>query len=135
MPQNNGYPLILMLLAVFISGCASVTGSNSQSITVAAICGSSKIVKGAMCTLVNDKGQWFIESPSTALIQKSFNELTVSCKHRDAYGILVIKSSSNANIWGNVVAGGFIGAAVDSSTGAGFNYQPMITISMNGDCN
>ena len=135
MRRNNGYGSIFILLVVIISGCASVTGSNSQSITVAAICDSSKIVKGAMCTLVNDKGQWFVESPGSVLVQKSYNDLTVSCKHRDSYGILAIKSSSNANIWGNVVAGGIIGAAVDSSTGAGFNYQPMITIQMNGGCN
>lgn len=117
-----------------LSGCASITGTSMQSITVAAVCESSQIVKGAMCTISNDKGQWFAESPASIIIQKSLGDLTVQCQHDQAYGSLVIQSSNNANIWGNVLAGGPIGALVDSGTGAGFNYQQMITVAMSGQC-
>lgn len=123
-----------MLAASMTFGCASITGSNSQSMTVTAICESSKVVKGAFCTLANDKGQWFIETPGSVLVQKSFGDLTINCKYGESAGNVVLKSSGNVNIWGNALAGGIIGAAVDSSTGAGFNYQPIATVQLTGPC-
>jgi hypothetical protein len=101
---------------------------------VTAICDSSRVVKGAFCTLVNDKGQWFVETPGSVLVKKSFGDLTINCKYNESTGIVVVKSSGNVNVWGNVIAGGIIGAAVDSSTGAGFNYQPMVTVQLTGSC-
>ena len=105
-----------------------------QSVTVTAVCESSQIVKGAMCTISNDKGQWVVESPGSIIIKKSLGDLTASCRNEKSNGALVIKSTNNANIWGNVLAGGPIGALVDSNTGAGFNYQQMITVQMFGQC-
>jgi hypothetical protein len=132
MRQSN---IFIGLFSVFIlSGCASVTGSNSQAITVTAICDSSRVVRGAFCTLINDKGQWFVETPGSVLVQKAFGDLTISCKHENTHGTLVLTSSSNANAWGNILAGGVIGIAVDASTGAGFNYPPMVTVNMQGTC-
>jgi hypothetical protein len=130
--RRLGYTTILGMS--IIVGCASITGSNSQSMTVTAICDSSKVIKGAFCTLVNDKGQWFIETPGSVLVQKSFGDLTINCKYGESTGMAVLKSSGNVNIWGNALAGGIIGAAVDSSTGAGFNYQPMVTVQLTGSC-
>lgn len=123
-----------LLSAALFFGCASITGSNSQAMTITAICDSSKVVKGAFCTLINDKGQWFVETPGSVLIQKAYGDLTISCKFEESHGTLVLTSSSNANAWGNVLAGGVIGIAVDASTGAGFNYPPMVTVNMQGTC-
>jgi len=134
MNLNNNSKYLIPFTLIILIGCASITGSTLQSITVAAICDSPKIVRGAVCTLVNDKGQWFVESPGKVLIQKTTGDLTVECKHLQANGVAVVQSTSNANIWGNVIAGGPIGAVLDSSTGAGFNYQPMVTVSMTGKC-
>jgi hypothetical protein len=130
--RRLGYSTVLAISIT--AGCASITGSNSQSMTVTAICDSSKVIKGAFCTLVNDKGQWFIETPGSVLVQKSFGDLTINCKYGESMGMAVLKSSGNVNVWGNALAGGIIGAAVDSSTGAGFNYQPMVTVQLTGSC-
>ena len=132
MPQSKS--VIGVLATCLLGSCASVTGSQNQAITVMAICESSKVVKGAFCTLTNAKGQWFAESPSSVLVQKAFGDMEVSCKLGDSYGKLVLSSSSNANIWGNLLYGGPIGAAIDSGTGAGFNYPPTVTVNMSGSC-
>jgi hypothetical protein len=124
----------IFIVSFFIFGCASITGTSMQSVTVTAVCESSQIVKGAMCTISNDKGQWVVESPGSIIIKKSLGDLTASCRNEKSNGALVIKSTNNANIWGNVLAGGPIGALVDSNTGAGFNYQQMITVQMFGQC-
>ena len=121
--------------AIALGGCASITGSDAQSITVTAVCDSSTVVRGAVCSVANDKGQWVVESPGTVVIQKSFGDLTISCHHFNASGSVILSSSSNANMWGNLLAGGFIGAIVDVDGGAGFNYQPLVTVKMTGQCN
>ena len=126
--------IIITLAFSFFSGCASVTGSQNQSVTVIAICESSKVVKGAFCTLSNSKGQWFIESPGAVVVQKAYGDMQVSCKLADSNGSLALSSSNNGNIWGNVLYGGVIGAAIDSGTGAGFNYPSTVTVNMTGNC-
>ncbi|WP_086380713.1 hypothetical protein [Caballeronia sordidicola] len=48
-----------MLGAVtMFSGCASIIGGSSQSVSVQTTKGET-MVAGAMCTLTNDKGTWF----------------------------------------------------------------------------
>ena len=131
--MRNQLPIIFLSL-LGLSGCASVTGTSVQPVSVTAVCDGSKVVKDAVCTLVNDKGQWFVTSPGSTMIQKSFGDLSVTCRKADSTGVLVVKSTSNANVWGNILAGGIIGYAVDSSSGAGFNYPNMLSVNMNSPC-
>lgn len=129
-------PLLLLISAglLGLSGCASITGTSVQPVSVTAVCDGAKVVKDAICTLMNDKGQWFVTSPGSTMIQKSYGDLSVTCKKEEAVGVLVVKSSNNSNVWGNILAGGVIGYAVDSSSGAGFNYPNMISVTMNPPC-
>lgn len=131
--MRNQLPIIFLSL-LGLSGCASVTGTSVQPVSVTAVCDGSKVVKDAVCTLMNDKGQWFVTSPGSTMIQKSFGDLSVTCRKSDSTGVLVVKSTSNANVWGNILAGGIIGYAVDSSSGAGFNYPNMLSVNMNHPC-
>lgn len=126
--------LISFFAFALLTGCASVTGSSMQPMSVAAICDDGKVVKDALCTLMNDKGQWFITSPGSTMIQKSYGDLSVSCKKGDSTGLIIMSSKSNANVWGNILAGGLIGYAVDANSGAGFNYQNMIAVPMSKPC-
>jgi phosphoketolase len=45
-------------------------------------------------------------------------------------GIAYFRSKSNGGIWGNILAGGVIGYAIDASNGAGFDYPPLLTVEM-----
>jgi hypothetical protein len=125
---------VLLFFCVSSIGCASVTGTSVQPISVTAVCGGSKVLRDATCIAMNDKGQWFVTSPGSIMIQKSFGDLSVSCRQGESYGSLIVKSSSNSNVWGNVLAGGLIGYAVDAGSGAGFNYPNMISVPMDSSC-
>ena len=46
------------------------------------------------------------------------------------YGIAAVKSGTKAMAFGNILFGGIIGAAVDTSTGAAYDYPDLITIVM-----
>ncbi len=97
-------------------------------------CGGAA-VNDASCTLTNSKGQWFVQTPGSVMIQKSFGDLTVECtKEGLAPAAGAFKSSSNGGVWGNLIAGGLVGYAVDASTGAGFDYPTQLTVVFNPPC-
>ncbi len=51
-----------------------------------------------------------------------------------AVGSTKFSSKSNGAVWGNILAGGIIGYAVDASSGAGFDYPTMMTITLPPPC-
>lgn len=122
--------MLVVVLFALLPGCASITGTKNQPVTVQTH-EKGKQVVGATCTLVNDKGTWFATSPSSLVIAKSYEDLSVTCQ-KDGHtpGSVVFRSSSNGGVWGNILAGGIIGYAVDSSSGAGFDYPSMLTVEM-----
>ena len=112
------------------SGCASIIGGSSKLVSVQTTKGES-MVAGAMCTLTNDKGIWFVTSPGTVSIHRAYDDLSVICKKEgEEPGAMTIKSSTKGMAYGNILAGGIIGAAVDMGTGAAYDYPSLITVSM-----
>lgn len=86
---------------------------------------------GASCSMTNDKGKWFVTTPGTTTVQRSYGDMSVNCeKDGAAPGLATVKSSTKAMAFGNIVFGGVIGAGVDVATGAAYDYPSMITIEM-----
>lgn len=120
------------LAALWLCGCASLTGSSAQPVAVTAVC-EGAIVTGVMCTLKNDKGQWQLEAPGRVLIQKSYADLSVRCEKAGSRGQASFVSKSNDGAWGNLLIGGVIGYAVDSG-GAGFDYPGQVPVVLSSPC-
>ena len=114
--------LFLITLFAFLSNCASITESKNQSMSV-----TTGDVTGAMCTLSNSKGSYYVNStPGSVMVRNACDQLTVSCK-KDGYvpanvGAGSIQDQSKSMAWGNIIFGGIIGIAVDRQTGAGCTY-------------
>jgi hypothetical protein len=125
--------IILMAMVSLVTGCASITGSKNQPISVSAVCGGEP-VDGANCTLMNDKGTWYVKTPGSVMIQKSYGDLAVDCRKDSSAASGKFQSKSNGGVWGNIIAGGIIGYAVDAGSGAGFDYPPTMTVSLNEPC-
>jgi hypothetical protein len=120
------YFVISALLA--LTGCASVTGSKMQPVSVQTV-QDGKEVSGAACTLTNDVGKWFVTTPGSVTINKSTGDLTVECKKEgNLAGHEMVVSKANGSVWGNIILGGGIGYIVDRNTGAGFDYPNSITV-------
>ena len=123
--------LIFLIAMSSMTGCASITGSRNQPVSVT--CSSDgKPVNGANCSLMNDKGQWFVTAPGTVMIQKAYGDLAITCKKDEITGAATFKSASEGAVWGNVIAGGLIGYAVDASSGAGFSYPQSMNVNIGG---
>ena len=121
--------LVMACLFSTLTGCASITGSKNQPVSVSAVCDGQPVVE-ASCTLMNDKGSWYVKTPGSVMIQKAYGDLAVDCKKGEAVASTKFKSSSNGGVWGNILAGGIIGYAVDASSGAGFDYPSTMTVTL-----
>jgi len=123
--------VISLILAVpLFVGCASITGSKLQPVSVQTVV-DSKEVSGVGCTLTNDAGKWFVTSPGSVTVQKSTGDMTVECVKDELRGRETVVSKAQGMLWGNILAGGGIGYVVDRNTGAGFDYQNSITVFLN----
>lgn len=118
------------MLATLAVGCATITGSKNQPVSVQAVHNGNSL-DGVGCSLTNDKGTWFVKTPGSTTIQKSGQDLVVACtKEGVPAGSTTVSSSANGGVWGNILLGGFIGYAVDASTGAAFDYPTSMTVQM-----
>jgi hypothetical protein len=119
--------LVLTTTLLALTGCASITGSKLQPVSVQTV-QDGKEVAGVGCTLTNDAGKWFVTTPGSVTVQKSTADMTVDCVKDELKGHETATSKSNGGAWGNILAGGPIGYVIDRNTGAGFDYPNSITV-------
>lgn len=114
-------------VCLFTTGCASVISGNAQSIYVKTECKGRSIP--AVCTATNDQGSWRFNTPTSILIKKSSEDLLISCKG-GLLGVFSYKVTSSPGIpmLGNLFIGGGIGAVIDVSNSAGFEYPESISL-------
>jgi hypothetical protein len=65
--------------AVLSSGCASITGTSNQSVSVQTREQGGGEVTNANCELTNNKGRWFVTSPGSVMIHRSNDDMQVLC--------------------------------------------------------
>jgi hypothetical protein len=126
-------PLFLIAaaaLATQMVGCASIVNGQNQSVSVETRTDAGPVA-GANCKLSNNKGTWFVTTPGSTIVQRSYEDLAVRCeKETSEPGLASVKSSTKAMAFGNILFGGIIGAGVDMSTGAAYDYPTLITVIM-----
>ena len=121
---------VSLLAVMLLTGCASITGSKNQPVSIQAV-HTGKSIEGADCTLTNDKGTWFAKTPGSVVVQKSGQDMVIRCeKDGIPAGSTTVASSANAGAWGNILFGGIIGYAVDAGTGAAFDYPTSLSVQM-----
>lgn len=117
-------------VATFCSGCASIVGGQNQSISVTTASDGND-VEGAKCNLQNDKGSWHATTPGSVTVRRSYGDLLVTCKLDGVGpGTTSVKSTTKALAFGNVIFGGVIGVAVDTASGAAYDYPNSIRVAM-----
>ncbi len=123
-------PVAIVVLAIS-SGCASITGTTNQSISVQTREQAGKEVTGAACELSNSKGKWFVTSPGSVTVTRSNDDMQVLCnKQGSEPGRASVVSATKGAMFGNIVFGGGIGAIVDHNSGAAYEYPAFIQILM-----
>lgn len=114
---------------VLASGCATITGSETQSILVATHENGGDAVAGAECKLTNNNGSWSLKSPGTASVRKSADDLLVRCEMEERMpGTARVVSKMNARMVGNVVFGGAVGVLIDHTRGTAYDYPTQVRV-------
>ncbi|MES2075252.1 MAG: hypothetical protein V4462_06475 [Pseudomonadota bacterium] len=122
------YRLAAIAALALTAGCATLTESTQQQVTVQTILDNHE-VGGVGCVLYNDVGKWFVTSPARVTIRRSAAPLRVDCKQDGAaWAYEKVDSKVNSSVWGNVVLTAGAGYLVDRNTGAGFDYPATLTV-------
>ena len=118
-------------LAALTSGCATITGGETQSIMVASRDKSGTAVADAQCTLESPRGKWSVVTPASVTVARSSDDIQVECKKEGmAPGLAKLISRAHGGMFGNIIFGGGIGALIDHSKGTGYEYPNVATIVM-----
>lgn len=132
--MKNTSLIFTTLTIVTLSGCASVTGSTTQAISIQSRAANGKEIKEAQCDLVNKRGTYFISTPGTLTISRSNDNLMVTCR-KDGFdnGRATVVSDTKGSMFGNILLGGGIGAIVDHNNGSAYEYPSFIQVVMGQD--
>ncbi len=89
------------------------------------------MLDGARCELRNDEGTWIDNYPASTMVHKSNKDLIVRCT-KDGYedGHANVVSDTKANMYGNIIFGGGIGAIIDHNNGSAYVYPSTVNIVM-----
>jgi hypothetical protein len=102
-----------------------------ESITVQVQDGSGHDVRGATCELSNSRGKWLLISPGSVTIGRSNDNLLVTCRKEGLDdGVVALVSATRGAMFGNIIAGGVIGAVIDHDSGAAYDYPQQVTVEM-----
>ncbi len=117
----------LLMLCLGMQACASITTGTTQSVAV-----DTTPVQQATCTLQNEKGQWtVIRTPGAATVAKAYGPLSVQCRSDAGHaGSSSVNSTTAGAAFGNIIAGGIVGAAVDMGSGAAYQYPAQVVVAM-----
>ncbi len=114
--------------AAGLTGCASIVSGTSQVVSVETLHPSGNVA-GASCKLENDKGVYYVTTPGTVTVHRAYGDMNVKCE-KPGYdaGLATFKSSTKGMMAGNILFGGVIGAGVDASTGAAYDYPVLLQV-------
>lgn len=123
--------LVAAITIAITTGCASITGTNSQNVSVQTKNVAGTEVKGASCELSNNKGKWFVTTPGSVGIHRSNDDMQVVC-NKDGLepGRAAVVSDTKGSMFGNIIFGGGIGAIIDHNSGAAYEYPAFIQVVM-----
>lgn len=109
---------------IILTGCASIVDGSNQPLSII-----TPGCKGASCEASNDKGRWFVqETPGSITVHRSYNDLIVKCTKDQLVNVATVPSKTKGMAFGNILFGGIIGAGVDASTGAAYDYPTEINV-------
>ncbi len=119
--------IAVAVVTMSLTSCASIVSGTNQSVSV-----NTGRVNGAVCSLENNKGKWYVSStPGSVVVNRSFKNLSVDCsKPGFPKGHQSVKSNTKAMAFGNAIFGGVIGAGVDIASGAAYDYPSEISVPM-----
>lgn len=112
-------------LSMLASGCATMTGTATQSINVHTVDASDRPIEGMRCRIINGSAEYFGTSPMYDLrVRRSSSDLDIECRRGtlSARGTAVSRGSAAMAAIKALLPGGTAAVAVDHFTGYRYAY-------------
>jgi hypothetical protein len=119
--------MVPVLSLLLLPACATLVSGTDQTVTV------STTPSGASCTLdrVGERVGAVPATPGSLRVDKSVHDHTVTCSKEGFETASATHASKfNGATFGNLLAGGVIGLAIDASSGANFTYPSDIRLQL-----
>jgi hypothetical protein len=110
-------------LLVLLAGCATLTGSSTQTIDVSTVDARDRPVRGMTCTLSHGPGTYVFDTPVTEFeIKRSASDLEIECRRGSQIARGTVVSHGESAMAHAFIPGGSIATLVDYATGAMYTY-------------
>jgi hypothetical protein len=110
-------------LIIVTAGCATITGSSTQTIEVATVDARDRPVRGMTCTLTHGPGSYIVDTPAIDLeIKRSASDLEIECRRGSQLAKGTVVPRAESAIAHSFIPGGSIATLVDYATGAMYTY-------------
>lgn len=123
------YRIAAACAALLLPGCATIMNDSTHQMRIDTVTEDGRIVAGSDCTVRNDKSTVQARSGEPFQVRRSAKDLEITCRHPgypEATGHAV--SRANAGMWGNIIAGGAVGAIVDHNKGTAYTYPTWVQL-------
>ncbi len=116
----------VLLVLSGLTGCAQVISGDTQDIVV-----QTEPRVGAKCLVQNGRGTWSVLStPATVTLLRSTTDLSIHCQTDDGWsGGSTARSQMSTLAYVDMAPAG-LGTALDSASGAAYDYPDLITVSL-----
>jgi len=123
MNSNSLTRAMVCSAALLVSACASVVSDNDSTTFIQTDPDKAK------CELHGHNYRQTLETPNSILLPANAAPITVACT-ADGYKTATKKLDTKIDGWifGNIILGGVVGAAIDLARGAGFKYPPQFFV-------
>ena len=114
----------VVMTASVVTGCATMTRDLDQNIGLTAPGCSGPVT----CTFANKKGSWTAQAPGMVSVRRSDDPLRVWCEAGSRFWQGEVGGEPAGRTWLGTIVGGAIGAMVDASTDAHWDYPAAIAV-------
>ncbi len=122
--------LAALVVLAALGGCATLSSDSTDQIVEVHVVQNNREVAGVGCVLYNELGRWFVVAPGRVTVARYPRALVVDCA-REGIGRAVEVAQSRygaQELIGTVLATGGLGYVMDTYSGAGFSYPPVLTV-------
>ena len=111
------------VLIIATAGCATITGSSTQTIELTTVDARDRPVRGMTCTLTHGPGSYVVDTPAIDLeIRRSATDLEIECRRGSQLARGTVVSRGDSAMAHSFIPGGSIATLVDYATGAMYTY-------------
>jgi hypothetical protein len=128
--------LAIVLTALLLSGCATVSGESTQRVSIQALDAKGRIIEGMSCRVINGSAEYVGDTPMFDLkVRRSSTPLQVECR---ANGFplaraLVISRADRMAAAQMLLPGGSSLMVLDHMTGYMYSYPSWIRLQAGAD--